>query len=116
MIILDTDFLITSIKYKVDVVAQIKANYPNEEIAIMDKTLDELKNVNIPNARAAAHLVKLKEITIIKTKKDKIVDKLILEKVEKDDIIATQDRDLKRKLKKKDIKVITIRQKKYVSI
>ena len=116
MIILDSDFLVNSIKYKVDVVSQIKENFPEEDIAIIDKTLDELKKVNNPNAKAAIHLVKLKEIKILKTKKDKIVDDLILAKVKKGDIVATQDRDLKRKLKRKDIKTITIRQKKYVSI
>jgi rRNA-processing protein FCF1 len=113
MIILDTDFLISSIKFRVDVVSQIKENFPGE-IAIMDKTIDELKGVNNPNSRAAIHLVKLKEMKIIKTKKDKIVDNLILENVKEGDIVATQDRNLKRRLKNKDIKVITIRQKKYV--
>ncbi len=99
-----------------DVISQIQENYPGEKIAVMDKTLDELKKVNNPNARAAIHLIKLKEIKIVKTKKDKIVDELILDKVKSKDIVATQDRNFKRKLKEKDVKAITIRQKKYVSI
>ena len=67
MIILDTDFLISSIKFRVDVVSQIKENFPGE-IAIMDKTIDELKGVNNPNSRAAIHLVKLKEMKALKKK------------------------------------------------
>ena len=114
MIILDTDFLVNSIKYKVDVVSQIKVDYPKEEMAIIDNTLEELKRLNSADSNAAAHLVKLKGLKIIKTKKDKIVDELILEKVKKDDIVCTQDKDLKKRLKEKDIKVITIRQKKYI--
>ncbi len=114
MIILDTDFLVNSIKYKVDVISQIKENYPKEKIGVIDKTIDELKNVNNMNARAAIHLIKLKNLKIIKTKKDKIVDDLILEKVKDKDIVCTQDQRFKRKLKEKEIKVLTIRQKKYV--
>jgi len=115
MIILDTDFLITSIKYRVDVISQIKDNYPTEKIVIIDKTLDELKNVNNINSKAAVHLIKLKDINLIKTKKDKIVDDLIIETVKEGDMVATQDKELKRRLKNKDIKVLTIRQKRYVS-
>jgi len=114
MIILDTDFLVNSIRYRVDVISQIRVDYPKEKIAVMDNTLEELKKLNSPDSNAAAHLIKLKGLKIIKTKKDKIVDELILEKVKKDDIVCTQDKGLKKRLKEKDIKVITIRQKKYI--
>lgn len=114
MIILDTDFLVNSIKYKVDVISQITYEYPGEKIGIIDKTIDELKSVNNPNARAAIHLVKLKKLEVIKTDKIEIVDKLILRNVSSEDMVATQDQRLKRQLKKKDVKVLTIRQKKYV--
>jgi rRNA-processing protein FCF1 len=114
MIILDTDFLVSSIKFKVDVITQIKEEYPNEKIVIMDKTIDELKSINNSNARAAIHLVKLKGLDFIKTKKDKIVDDLILDIVSEGDLVATQDQRFKRKLKEKNIRLLTIRQKKYV--
>jgi len=106
--ILDTDFLINVIKNKVNI----------EEIrnpAIIDKTIDELKKVDNPNSKLATKLIKLKKFKVIKTKKDKIVDDLILEKASKEDIVATQDKKLKQRLKDKQIKVITIRQKKYLS-
>ena len=106
--ILDTDFLINVIKNKVNI----------EEIrnpAIIDKTIDELKKVDNPNSKLATKLIKLKKFKVIKTKEDKIVDDLILEKASKEDIVATQDKKLKQRLKDKQIKVITIRQKKYLS-
>ncbi len=105
--ILDTDFLINVIKYKINI----------EEIknpTIIDKTLDELKKVNNLNAKAAIKLTKLKKFKIIKTKGNKIVDDLILEKATKEDSVATQDKKLKKQLKEKQIKTITIRQKKYI--
>jgi rRNA-processing protein FCF1 len=76
--------------------------------------LDELKKKNTPNARAAIKLTELRKFKIIKTKKDKIVDKLILEKATKEDSVATQDKKLKKQLKEKQIKIITMRQKKYI--
>lgn len=106
--ILDTDFLINVIKYRINI----------EEIknpAIIDKTLDELKKTT-SNGRAALKLIKLKNFKIIKTKKDKIVDDLILEKASKEDLIATQDKKLKQRLKEKQIRTITVRQKKYIKL
>jgi rRNA-processing protein FCF1 len=114
MIILDTDFLVHSIKYKVDITTKIKENYPRKTIAIIDQTIDELKKVNNINAKTALKLIKLKKFKMIKTKKDKIVDKLILDLAKKTDIVATQDKNLKKTLKNKGIKTITIRQKKYI--
>jgi rRNA-processing protein FCF1 len=115
MIILDTDFLVNSIKFKIDIISKIKEDFPKKTITIIDKTLDELENLNNLNSKAAIKLIKIKKIKIIKTKKDKIVDNLILEQVKKEDIVATQDRKLKKELKEKNIKTITIRQKKYIN-
>jgi len=115
MIILDTDFLVNSIKYKVDVISQLNDEYPGVEIGIIDKTIDELRSVNNPNSRAAIHLVKLKNLEVIETDKLNIVDILILDNVSEGDMVATQDQQLKRRLKKRDIKVLTIRQKKYAN-
>ena len=114
MIILDTDFLVNSIKYKVGVISQLNDEYPGVEIGIIDKTIDELRSVNNPNSRAAIHLVKLKNLEVIETDKLNIVDILILDNVSEGDMVATQDQQLKGGLKKRDIKVLTIRQKKYV--
>ena len=114
MIILDTDFLVNSIKYKVDIITQIKENYPKQTIAIIDKTIDELKKVNNINAKTALKLIKIKKVNIIKTSKNSTVDNLILKIAKKTDIIATQDQNLKKKLRDEGIKTITIRQKGYV--
>ena len=114
MIILDTDFLVNSIKNKIDINIRIKEEYPKQNIAILDQTIDELEKVNNTNSKTALKLIKLKKFKIIKTKKNKIVDELILDLAKKIDIIATQDKNLKKTLKNKGIRTITIRQKKYI--
>lgn len=114
-IILDTDFIVNSIKYKIDIDENLKNSIDsNFKVCIIDKTLEELKNINNQNAKIALKLIKLRKYNIIKTKKDKIVDELIKEKTTKNDIVATQDKELKKALNKKSIKTLSIRQKKYI--
>jgi len=55
----------------------------------------------------------LKNINIIKSKK-KDVDSLILDNVNEDDFVATQDMQLKRELVKKRVSLIALRKKKYL--
>lgn len=106
-VILDTDFILTALKYKIDILSQLK-NLNLKDPYIIDHTLNEIKNK--PGEKLARTFIK--KIKIIKTKQDKIVDKLILE--QKNIIVATQDKGLKEKLKKAKIPIITIRQKKYL--
>ena len=58
-------------------------------------------------------LIKLKNISIINSGQ-KDVDSLILEGLDKDTIVATQDIKLKKELLEKGVSVIILRQKKYL--
>lgn len=107
-IILDTDFIIFCLKNRVDILTQIKDLNLIHKVYIIDKTIDELKNK--PLEKLAKTFIK--KLNIIKTKKDNIVDNLILQ--QKNIIVATQDKELKEKLKKAKIPIITLRQKKYL--
>jgi len=112
-IILDTDFLLMSLKFRVDLISEINRVCDfNYKICIIDKTIDELKNKKFE--KLALGLIKRFEI--INTKKDKIVDDLILELKDDNIIVATQDKEFKKKLKREKIPIITIRQKKYLMI
>ena len=114
-IILDTDFLLSSLKYKIDIFSEFSRILDKKfKVNILDKTLDELKCKNLEKMSIA--FIQAKNINVIKTDRLKNVDNLILDLVDKDTIVATQDKDLKRKLKKKNIQIITIRQKKYLAI
>lgn len=114
MIFLDTDFLVFSIKNNIDFSKQIKEESPKEELAIVDKTLDELTKLNSLESKIALSLIKIKKFKIIKTKKDKIADDLIIDNLKIGDIVATQDKELKKRVIEKGNKVITIRQKRYI--
>ena len=111
-IFLDTSFLLTSLKDRVDIFRELEriCNF-TYSINIVDKTIEELEGKKL--GKLALAIVKDK-ITVIKTTEDLNVDQLLLK--ETDSIVATQDKKLKEKLKKAKIPVITIRKKKYLII
>lgn len=121
-IILDTDFLVHCATAKVDYTAELRRILDFQyQIFIIDKTIDELDSIIEKKDRKAKDAAKLaktvlkaKNIAQIKTDKDKIVDKLILETVNSNYLVATMDADLKRKLKNKGIPLIVLRQRKYL--
>ena len=122
-IIIDTNFLLIPLQFKVDIFSEIDriCNF-NYELFIFDKSIDELKKIiekqsgkDKKAAQFALKLIKLKNISVIKSK-NKDVDSLILENLDKDTIIATQDTKLKKDLLEKGAPVIILRQKKYLQL
>ena len=107
-IILDTNFIAYCVKYKIDFKTELKEilNF-NFQLKIIDKTIQELSKLK--QGKLAIQIIK--DIKQIKSTKD--VDSTILE--QKDVIVATLDKELKRKLKKKNIPLITLRNKKYIT-
>ena len=110
-IILDTDFLLDCVKWKIDLFSEFeKACDFQYELCVLDKTLEELEG------KEGSKLAKeyTKKMITIKTSMDKPVDALILGM--EPCYAATQDKELKEKLKKAGFSIITIRQKKYLMI
>lgn len=111
-VILDTSFILTALKFKIDIKSQL-SEILDEKFSIhyIDKTLNELKGK--PLEKLAKLILKNMKAIEISTSSKTNVDNLILEHVEthQDDLVATQDIALKEKLKKRNIRLITIRQK-----
>ena len=113
-LILDTNFLIHSITYRIDIIDELRRVLDfNYEIYILDKTIEELKKINSLESQIAQKLVT--KFKIIKTTKG-YVDDILVNISTKNDVIATQDKILKKRLKEKNIKVLIIRQKKYYQL
>lgn len=120
-IILDTNFLMMPAQLRVDVFEEVRriCNFEHE-IAVLDRTIEELniiikeqKGADRAAAKLALALVKAKKVKVIKTEEKKSVDKILADFSAQGCIIATQDRELKRKLKKP---IIILRQKKYLML
>ena len=122
-IILDTNFLLIPIQFRVDIFSEFNriCNF-NYTLFIFEQTINELKKIiefqsgkDKRAAQFALKLIKLKNIGVIKADGND-VDDLILDNLDKNTIIATQDAILKKKLLQKGVSVIILRQKKYLQL
>lgn len=115
-ILLDTNFLISAVKFKVDIWQALRGY----ELFILDVVLEELEKLakgrskDAQFAKAALQIAATKDLKILHAK-EKSTDIALLEH-SKAYAIATQDIELKEKIKAAGGKVIFIRQRKYVMI
>ena len=111
-VILDTDFLLHSVRNKVDIFAELKRICTfTYDVCIFESTLEELKGKK--DEKLTRAFIKGK-VSMIKDDKSKKVDELVL--IHKNIAVCTNDKELKEKLKKRDIPVISLRQRKYLVI
>jgi rRNA-processing protein FCF1 len=116
-IILDTNFLMLPIQFKIDIFAEIEMLVEGKyELCIMEGTIKELETLSgskgkdsVP-AKLALELIERRGIKTLKAKKSH-VDDAILEVAGKNTAVATNDRKLIKKLKDKNIKVVYLRSK-----
>lgn len=126
-IILDTNFLLIPGMFGVDIFSEIQRVYPfKSEFAIMRPTLDELaalaqgRNRDGAAAKLGVGLIKAKNINTLPTAVKHADDAIVAaaEKLKKQGacLVATQDAQLRARLKKTGIRVIILRQKKYLTV
>ncbi len=119
-IVLDTNFLLTVYELRLDIFEEIFRVIPSKyEIYVLSGTIKELeKLINSPllskkqAAKIALELIKIKNINILKISESQLVDDTLVDL--NGYIIATIDTELKRRLKQKGTRILTIRQKKYL--
>jgi uncharacterized protein len=134
VIIFDTNFFLIPEQFKIDIFEETKSLLINNKpfFIIFDKTINELKKISSQrtkysiSAKVGLKLIndKKNEIKIINTSDNEIyVDNLIINNINyinlKDNnniYIATQDKELKSKLKNKNIKIIVLAQKKILKL
>ena len=111
-------------QFRVDIFSEIDkiCNF-NYEVYVLDKTIGELNGI-IKNqsgkhedaAKFALKSIEVKKIKIVKTEEGR-VDDIIVKLAEKEGyIVATQDKDLKRKLVNQGSVLMVLRQKKTLAI
>ena len=113
-VILDTDFLLVSLRWKIYVEDELDRLLDSQHrVCILDRTLDELKG----KKDEALAIGFIKRLIILPTPRDKSVDELLLAYDPIVDLyVATQDKELKEKLKKRNIPLITIRNKSHLEL
>ena len=127
-IYLDTNFLLIPIQFKVDIFGEIDriCDFPKETF-VLSNTIDELRKIVLKQkgkdkeaAKIAIQIVerrvKQKSLNITAFSKETGVDDILVELADKDTIIATQDKELKRRIKEKGGKIIILKSKKYLQL
>lgn len=122
-IVIDTNFLLIPIQFKVDIFSEFRRICDfNYKLYVFEQTINELMHITEKQsgkdkkaAKFALKLIKLKDIAIIKSGQ-KSVDLLILQNLDKNTTVATQDFKLKKELLKKNCSLIILRQKKYLQL
>ena len=117
-IILDTNFLTIPYQFNVDIFEEIDRIMEEDyELITLDKVVEELKKMKKGKdtiaARIGLELIEKKNIKVIKTDEKK-VDNAIVKLADKNTTVATNDRDLRRRLKNKNVKVLYLRSKKHI--
>lgn len=109
-IILDASFIISCANAKVDIQTELKRILGKYEAAMPLIVFDEVKNNGNKICMKILEAIKPTLLTTNST----YGDDAILETTREIDIVATIDKELKKRLKEKGIRVITLRQKKYL--
>ncbi len=117
---LDTNFLMAIYDLKIDVFEEIfKVCDFKYELYVLEGSIQELERFikgNLLSKKQAAlfamKILKNKEVKVLESDFKGSVDDQLVDLV--DYIIATVDKDLRKRLKEKGVKILTIRQKKYV--
>jgi uncharacterized protein len=125
-VILDTNFLLIPGEKGVDIFSEIERILSEPyELCVIDKTVGELDKIVEKsaqrkegfNAKLGIILLKQKNLKTLKSFSEEYADRAIVEYVRKNAekvIVATQDKDLSEKLRKIPIRVIQLRQEKYL--
>ena len=125
-ILLDTNFLLIPYQFKVDIFSEIRRISDFKyRLCIVDKTIDELKKIiekqkgkHMRAAILGLAMLDMKKAQVIKSKEknaDEAIEKIAL-KARKTYIVATQDAELKRKLKKKGVSLIVLKGKAHLEL
>ena len=117
-ILFDTNFLLIPATKKVDIFEEVNNIIPGAQLCVLDKTIDELNKIQNEQrgkhrdaAKMALQLVQKNKIKIIPTHTEKLVDDILVD-LQDEYIIATQDKELKHRLKK----CLILRQEKYIKL
>jgi rRNA-processing protein FCF1 len=120
-ILLDTNFLLDFLRYKLDF-SIFQELEESVELFISSETLRELKS--IPNKKTkegrlaliALKLINSQKIKIVQSLKKEVDEDLIALAKKEGFIVATNDKDLKEKLKKENVRIICLRNKKKIEV
>jgi len=126
-ILLDTNFIVTCTKQKIDLFEELKGLFGFYELIVPEQVIEELKKLAKSKklkvkereaAEVSLELIEQSEAKIIELEnKGKSVDNKIAEYLNENTmILATLDKHLRRMIENKKVKFLTIKKKKKVVV
>ncbi|MBL7206238.1 MAG: hypothetical protein ISS36_01425 [Candidatus Aenigmarchaeota archaeon] len=118
-ILLDTNSFLIPGKFKVDIFEQLREEFGKLELYTLDLVVTELKKITKTSgkdsgyAKLGLELLKRNDVVIIRSGGESADDEIV--RIGNEYLVFTQDKGLIRKLKVNDIRIITLRQGKYIS-
>ena len=114
IVILDTNFIMYSCKNNIRIEEEILRELDSTfSLATLDKCIEELKRLS----KEAYNYANKLRLTIIKSNnQEETADFNLLNIADSNTIIATNDRQLKENLKKRNFPVFVIRQKNHIKL
>jgi len=117
----DTNMLIAINQFKFDFFNEVKREFGKVDFVVPKKVIEELEKIagegkkNLSSVRIAKELMNKEEVKEVETEATNADDALV-ELAGKEIIVATNDVDLKNRVKEVGGKVIFLRQKKFLEI
>ncbi|MEM3030507.1 MAG: hypothetical protein QXH27_02120 [Candidatus Micrarchaeia archaeon] len=121
-IVLDTSFLVSAAKYRLDLRGALTSLFGAFELVASERVIAELSALasssqkDAPHARAALALLANFPVCVVPTNQP--VDDWIVESAARDPsaVVATVDRELRRKLKDLKVRVLTVKGRKKIEL
>jgi len=120
-VLLDTNFLLEMLHYKLDF-SIFQELEEDVELFISSETLRELKSIANKKTKEgrlaliALKLIEAQRIKIVQSLKKEVDEDLLALAKKEGFFVATNDKDLKEKLKKENVKIICLRNKKKIEV
>ncbi len=113
-ILLDTNFLVAPFQLSVSVFDELDRLYPYNELYTLDDALQEAKSIESGKyGELVEKLLESEDIQLLETEGSGTVDDLIVDLAD-EFIVATNDKELKRRLLDRNAEIVIIRSGNYL--
>jgi len=115
-IILDTNFLVAPFQFSFDLFDEINRLYPYAELYTLEDALEEAKSIEKGKYKdLVPQMIEKQDIELMETKGEGMVDDLLVE-LSDQFLVATNDTELKERIKSKGNPVLIIRSKDHLEV
>ena len=115
-ILLDTNFLVAPFQFSFDIFEELEKMYPYAEICTIQDAVQEAKSIKSGKYKdLVPQIIESEGISVYETKGEGEVDDLLVD-ISEDFIIATNDKELKKRIMDEGRPVIIIRGKDHLEL